>query len=40
LNRPPAELTALPEAELAALLRGLRALRRVPATAVTHLPEG
>jgi DNA-binding MarR family transcriptional regulator len=27
LNRPPAELTALPEAELAALLRALRALR-------------
>jgi DNA-binding MarR family transcriptional regulator len=32
LNRPPAELTALPEAELTALLRGLRAIRRDPAT--------
>ena len=30
LNRPPAELTALPEAELAALLRGLRAIRPDP----------
>jgi DNA-binding MarR family transcriptional regulator len=40
LNRPPAELAALPEAEMAALLRGLRALRPDPATAVTHLPKG
>ncbi len=40
LNRPPTELTALPEAELAALLRGLRAIRRDPATAVNRLPEG
>lgn len=40
LNRPPAELAALPEAELVALLRGLRAIRPEPATAVTRLPEG
>jgi hypothetical protein len=40
LNRPPTELTALPEAELAALLRGLRAIRRDPATAVNRLPKG
>jgi DNA-binding MarR family transcriptional regulator len=32
LNRPPAELAALPEAELTALLRGLRAIRPDPAT--------
>jgi DNA-binding MarR family transcriptional regulator len=32
LNRPPAELTALPEDELAALLRGLRAIRPGPAS--------
>ena len=31
LNRPPAELAALPEAELTALLRGLRAIRPDPA---------
>jgi DNA-binding MarR family transcriptional regulator len=31
LNRPPAELAALPEAELTALLRGLRTLRRTSA---------
>jgi DNA-binding MarR family transcriptional regulator len=40
LNRPPAELAALPEAELVALLRGLRAIRPEPATAVTRLPKG
>jgi DNA-binding MarR family transcriptional regulator len=39
MNRPPAELTALPEAELAALLRGLRAIRPDPATPVIGLPE-
>jgi DNA-binding MarR family transcriptional regulator len=39
MNRPPAELTALPEAELAALLRGLRAIRPDPATSVIPLPE-
>jgi DNA-binding MarR family transcriptional regulator len=32
LNRPPAELAALPEAELTALLRGLRAIRPDPTT--------
>lgn len=40
LNRPPAELTALPKAELAALLRGLRAIRRDPSTPPAQLPEG
>jgi DNA-binding MarR family transcriptional regulator len=39
MNRPPAELSALPEAELAALLRGLRAIRPDPATPVVGLPE-
>ncbi len=39
MNRPPAELAALPEAELAALLRGLRAIRHDPATPVIGLPE-
>jgi DNA-binding MarR family transcriptional regulator len=32
LNRPPAELAALPETELTALLRGLRAIRPDPMT--------
>jgi DNA-binding MarR family transcriptional regulator len=36
LNRPPAELTALPEDELAALLRGLRAIR--PGSASVNEP--
>jgi DNA-binding MarR family transcriptional regulator len=40
LNRPPAELDALPEAELAALLRGLRAIRHDPTSPVVPLPEG
>jgi DNA-binding MarR family transcriptional regulator len=40
LNRPPAELAALPEAELAALLRGLRAIRHDRASPVVRLPEG
>jgi DNA-binding MarR family transcriptional regulator len=40
LNRPPTELTALPEAELAALLRALRAIRPAPAAAVAGQPEG
>jgi len=40
LNRPPTELTALPEAELAALLRALRAIRPAPETAVAGQPEG
>jgi DNA-binding MarR family transcriptional regulator len=39
MNRPPAELTALPEAELAALLRGLRAIRPDPATPMIPFPE-
>jgi DNA-binding MarR family transcriptional regulator len=40
LNRPPAELTALPEAELAALLRGLRALRPDPTTSGDPIARG
>jgi DNA-binding MarR family transcriptional regulator len=40
MNRPPAELAALPEDELAALLRGLRAIRREPAAPVVRLPQG
>ena len=39
MNRPPAELAALPEAELEGLLRGLRAIRPDPATPVVGLPE-
>jgi DNA-binding MarR family transcriptional regulator len=39
LNRPPAELAALPEAELTALLRGLRAIRPDPAGS-GDLPAG
>ena len=39
MNRPPAELSALPEAELAALLRGLRAIRPHPEAPVIGLPE-
>jgi DNA-binding MarR family transcriptional regulator len=39
MNRPPAELVALPAAELAALLRGLRAIRPDPAAPVIGLPE-
>jgi DNA-binding MarR family transcriptional regulator len=37
LNRPPDELTALPEEELAALLRGLRAIR--PESASVNEPR-
>jgi DNA-binding MarR family transcriptional regulator len=40
LNRPPAELAALPEAEMAALLRGLRAIRPDPGAPVIGPPEG
>jgi len=40
LARPPAELAALPEDELAALLRGLRAIRPGPVTAEVSQPEG
>jgi DNA-binding MarR family transcriptional regulator len=40
LNRPPAELAALPEAELVALLRGLRAIRPDPVAPVIGLPAG
>jgi DNA-binding MarR family transcriptional regulator len=39
LNRPPAELAALPEAELAALLRGLRAIRPDSGAPVIGRPE-
>jgi DNA-binding MarR family transcriptional regulator len=39
MNRPPAELTALPEAELAALVGALRAIRPDPASAVVPFPE-
>jgi DNA-binding MarR family transcriptional regulator len=39
MNRPPAELMALPETELAALLRGLRAIRPDPASPVIPFPE-
>jgi DNA-binding MarR family transcriptional regulator len=39
MNRPPAELTALSEAELEALLRGLRAIRPDPTSPVIGLPE-
>jgi len=39
MNTPPAELAALPEAELAALLHGLRAIRPDPAAPVVPLPE-
>jgi DNA-binding MarR family transcriptional regulator len=39
MNRPPAELAALPEAQLTALLHGLRAIRPDPAAPVIGLPE-
>jgi DNA-binding MarR family transcriptional regulator len=39
MNCPPAELSALPEAELEALVRGLRAIRPYPSTPVIGLPE-
>jgi len=39
MNHPPAELSALPEAELEALVRGLRAIRPHPSTPVIGLPE-
>ena len=39
LSRPPAELTALPEAELAALLHALRAIRPDPEGPAVGLPE-
>jgi DNA-binding MarR family transcriptional regulator len=39
MNRPPTELAALPEAELEALLRGLRAIRPDPTIPVVGLPE-
>jgi DNA-binding MarR family transcriptional regulator len=39
MNRPPAELAALPEAELEALLHGLRAIRPDPTSPVIGLPE-
>jgi DNA-binding MarR family transcriptional regulator len=39
MNRPPAELTALPEAELTALVGALRAIRPDPASTVVPFPE-